>query len=94
MLVSTSRFVRAAAKAEITALEAQGVTVVSDVCTYYSPAVRGAKGRVMTNAAKWAYYAPGMLGVEVCFGSLRECVESAVLGEVWRDARLWRGIGA
>ena len=30
----------------------------------------------MTNAAKWAYYAPGMLGVEVCFGSLRECVES------------------
>jgi hypothetical protein len=36
----------------------------------------------MTNAAKWAYYAPGMLGVEVCFGSLRECVESAVRGGV------------
>ena len=46
----------------------------------------------MTNAAKWAYYAPGMLGVEVCFGSLRECAESAVRGEVWRDAELWRAI--
>jgi hypothetical protein len=43
----------------------------------------------MTNAAKWAYYAPGMLGVEVCFGSLAECAESAVRGEVWRDPDLW-----
>ena len=44
----------------------------------------------MTNAAKWAYYAPGMTGVDVCFGSLRECVESAVKGEVWRDHDLWK----
>jgi hypothetical protein len=43
----------------------------------------------MTNAAKWAYYAPGMLGVEVAFGSLSECVVSAVKGEVWRDPQLW-----
>ena len=46
----------------------------------------------MTNAAKWAYYAPGMLGVDVCFGSLKECAESAVRGEVWRDEKLWRGL--
>ena len=46
----------------------------------------------MTNAAKWAYYAPGMLPVEVCFGSLRECVESAVKGEVWRDPGLWSAL--
>jgi hypothetical protein len=44
----------------------------------------------MTNSAKWAYYAPGMLAVESVFGSLEECVESAVRGEVWRDPRLWR----
>jgi hypothetical protein len=30
-----------------------------------------------------------MLPVEVCFGSLRECVESAITGEVWRDPKLW-----
>ena len=43
----------------------------------------------MTNAAKWAYYAPGMLNVEVAFGSMKECVESAVKGDVWRDPELW-----
>jgi hypothetical protein len=31
----------------------------------------------------------GHAGVEVAFGSLRECVESAVRGEVWRDPDLW-----
>jgi hypothetical protein len=94
--VSTSRFVRdfVQAKGWIGELEKAGVTIVTDVCTYYSPAVRGCKGRVMTNAAKWAYYAPGMLGVEVCFGSLGECVESAVRGEVWRDSRLWTALAA
>lgn len=91
VLVSTSRAVREMARARgwLAALEAAGVTVPVDVCTYHSPRVRGLKGKVMTNAAKWAYYAPGMLGVEVCFGSLRECAESAVRGEVWRDPGLW-----
>ncbi len=94
--ISTSRFVRdlAAQKGWIAELEKAGATVVVDTCTYYSPTVRGAKGRVMTNAAKWAYYAPGMLGVEVCFGSLKECVESAVRGEVWRDPDLWKDLAA
>jgi predicted aconitase len=91
MLVSTSRGVREMARARgwIAALETSGVEVPVDVCTYHSPRVRGLKGRVMTNAAKWAYYAPGMLGVEVAFGSLKECVESAIRGAVWRDPQLW-----
>ena len=91
VLVSTSRLVHGLAKAKglMEILAVAGVEVPVDVCTYYSPRVRGLNGRVMTNAAKWAYYAPGMLGVEVCFGSLRECVESAVRGEVWRDPLLW-----
>ena len=89
--ISTSRYVRDEAKARgwIAELEAFGATVITDTCTYYSPAVRHCRGRIMTNAAKWAYYAPGMLGVEVCFGSLAECVEGAVRGEVWRDPDLW-----
>jgi len=91
MLVSTSRGVREMARARgwIERLQASGVEVPVDVCTYHSPRVRGLTGRVMTNAAKWAYYAPGMLGVEVAFGSLKECVESAIRGEVWRDPALW-----
>ena len=91
MLVSTSRGIRQMARARgwIEVLETSGVEVPVDVCTYHSPRVRGLRGRVMTNAAKWAYYAPGMLGVEVAFGSLKECVESAIRGEVWRDPALW-----
>jgi predicted aconitase len=70
-------------------LQRAGVDVVGDICSYYAPGINGMKGRVMTNSAKWAYYAPGMLSVEVCFGGLKECVESAVAGEVRRSASLW-----
>jgi predicted aconitase len=89
--ISTSRGIREMliAKGWLKLLQEAGVTIPVDVCTYYSPKIQGLKGRVMTNAAKWAYYAPGMLGVEVCFGSLKECVESAVQGVVWRDPNLW-----
>ncbi len=92
--VSTSRFIRdeAAKRGFIAPLEAAGVDIITDTCTYFTPNVAGCTGRAMTNAAKWAYYAPGMLGVEVCFGSLAECAESAVRGEVWRDERLWQGL--
>jgi predicted aconitase len=89
--ITTSRFVWDYAKSkgwdEI--LQRAGLSIVGDICSYYAPGITGMKGRVMTNSAKWAYYAPGMLPVEVCFGSLRECVESAVRGEVWRDPSLW-----
>jgi predicted aconitase len=89
--ISTSRGIREmlAAKGWLKLLQEAGVIIPVDVCTYYSPKIQGLKGRVMTNAAKWAYYAPGMLGVAVCFGSLKECVESAVRGEVWRNPDLW-----
>jgi predicted aconitase len=94
LYISTSRHVRdlAAQRGWIAALEEAGAKIIVDTCTYFSPAVRGCKGRVMTNAAKWAWYAPGQLGVEVCFGSLRECAETALRGEVWRDPQIWRGL--
>jgi predicted aconitase len=90
--VSTSRHVHGLIVEEgwMDILDRARVRVVVDTCTYFTPAVRGCRGRVMTNSAKWAYYAPGMLAVESVFGSLEECVESAVRGEVWRDPRLWR----
>ncbi|MGB8312878.1 MAG: aconitase X catalytic domain-containing protein [Aestuariivirga sp.] len=89
--ISTSRGIREmlVVKGWLKLLQEAGITIPVDVCTYYSPKIQGLRGRVMTNAAKWAYYAPGMLGVEVAFGSLKECVESAVRGEVWRDPGLW-----
>lgn len=93
LYIATSRFVRdlAAARGFVAELERTGATIIVDTCTYFAPAVRGARGRVMTNAAKWAYYAPGMLDVETVFGSLRECAESAIRGDVWRDPNGWGG---
>lgn len=70
-------------------LRASGVQVVTDTCTYLTPILTGRPGAVMTNSAKWAWYAPNNLGYEVVFGSLEECVESAVRGEVWRDVTQW-----
>ncbi len=88
MMVSTSRFVAEAARAEglMDPIERAGVEVLTDTCTYFTPAVRACRGRVMTNSAKWAFYAPGMLPIEVGFGSLEDCVRSAVAGELlWAE---------
>ena len=71
---------------------AAGVTIVTDTCTYLAPIMAPIAGAVMTNSAKWAWYGPNNLGLQVIFGSLEECVESAVRGERWRDAELWRDV--
>jgi predicted aconitase len=71
-----------------------GVTIVTDTCTYITPILRAHPGAVMTNSGKWAWYAPGNLGYEVVFGTLEECVESAVRGDVWRDEALRALLGA
>ena len=73
----------------LAALEAAGVRLVVDTCTYITSILEHTSGVVMTSSAKWAWYAPGNLGVRVVFGSLRECVESAVEGRVVRVGALW-----
>lgn len=78
-----------AASTDVDALARSGVTVVTDTCTYITPIIHDVDGPVMTNSAKWAWYAPGNLGFDVVFGSLEECVRSAALGRVWRDPELW-----
>lgn len=65
-------------------LETFGVTLVVDTCTYVTAILRDLSGAVMTNSGKWAYYAPGNIGVAVAFGPLAACVESAVAGKVVR----------
>jgi predicted aconitase len=90
--VSTSRFVmdEVSARGWAAALGRAGVKVVVDTCTYITPII-GPRSVVMTNSAKWAYYAPGNIGVRVVFGTLRECAISATRAEVWRDGDLWSG---
>jgi predicted aconitase len=63
------------------ALEAQGVTIVADTCVVVTPILRELAGGVlMTNSGKFAHYAPGNTGYAALYGSLADCVESAVAG--------------
>jgi predicted aconitase len=82
MLITTSRSV--AIELDLRGLSDvladAGVSVVLDTCTYYPPRPTGIDGLTMTNSAKWAYYAQGMLDVPVAFDDLEKCVESAVQG--------------
>ena len=73
-------------------LEKTGVTLVTDTCTYVAPIIRQVEGLVMTDSGKWAWYAPGNIGVDVVFGSMPECVRSAQAGRIVRDPGLWHGI--
>jgi hypothetical protein len=73
-------------------MERAGVTLVTDTCTYVAPIIRSVDGIVMTDSGKWAWYAPGNIGVEVAFGSMAECVRSAEVGHIVRDPGLWHGI--
>jgi predicted aconitase len=66
------------------ALRASRVTLVVDTCTYVTAIIRDLAGAVMTNSGKWAYYAPGNIGVEVVFGTLADCIASARAGRVVR----------
>ena len=63
------------------ALEAAGVVIVADTCVVVTPILPDIEGAVlMTNSGKFAHYAPGNTGYGVIYGSMAECVESAVLG--------------
>ncbi|NNG03427.1 MAG: DUF521 domain-containing protein [Inquilinus sp.] len=71
-------------------LDAAGVTIVADTCIVTTPIIADGHGVLMTNSAKFAHYAPGNIGHEVLYGSLSDCVETAVAGRVVRDPALWR----
>jgi predicted aconitase len=63
------------------ALEALGVVIVADTCVVVTPILADTPGGVlMTNSGKFAQYAPGNTGYSVLYGSLADCVESAVAG--------------
>jgi predicted aconitase len=88
---STGRDILAEAAADgtVESLERSGVQLVTDTCTYITPILEPNVRTVMTNSAKWAYYAPGNLGLNVVFASLATCVESAVVGKAVAARDRW-----
>jgi predicted aconitase len=92
LFVSTGRGVLAKVESNgwTQAYERAGVQFVVDTCTYITPILDVPRGAVvMTNAAKWAWYAPANLGVRVAFGTLEDCLASAVAGRVVRSRPSW-----
>jgi predicted aconitase len=67
-----------------------GVVPVVDTCVVATPILPPGGGVLMTNSGKFAFYAPGNTGYAVQFGSLTDCVESAVAGRLVRDETRWR----
>ena len=91
LLVTTSRAVRDLADRAgyLEPLRAFGGRITVDTCILATPMLPGKTRRLMTNSAKYAWYAPGLLGTEVAFGSLAECVASAQRGRVVRERGPW-----
>jgi predicted aconitase/predicted aconitase with swiveling domain len=93
VVVTTSRFVRDLVQKNPywPGLERFGVRVVVDSCILHMPVLRPGARVLMTNSGKHAHYIPGLLERQVVFGSLADCVRSAVLGRVVREEGPWAG---
>lgn len=91
-LVTTSRSMLAAAEdaGYLESLRAFGAKIVTDTCVLATPMLPPNVKHLMTNSGKYAYYAPGMLGVEVTYGSLEDCVRSSITGKNERNKFAWR----
>ena len=90
-LVTCSRTVRMIAEhvGLLEPIEAFGAKITVDTCPLTSPMLPDRIKNLMTNSAKYAYYSPGLLGVDVIYGRLTDCVESAVNGRVIREEGPW-----
>jgi len=86
----TGRHVVEALGAGRAALVRAGITLVADTCIVVTPILPPGGGVLLTNSAKFAHYAPSLTGWAVQFGSLGDCVESAVAGRLVADPALWR----
>lgn len=90
-LVTCSRSVRMIADelGLLETLKSFGGRITVDTCPLATPMLPERIKCLMTNSAKYAYYSPGLLNTDVTYGSLTDCVRSAVEGRVIRDESLW-----
>jgi predicted aconitase len=91
-LITSSRLMKehAAEKGVLAPILAFGAEITLDTCILASPMLPPEIKTLMTNSAKYAYYAPSLLNTRVTFGSLADCVRSAIDGHVVRDDSLWQ----
>jgi predicted aconitase/predicted aconitase with swiveling domain len=75
----------------VAAIEAFGAQFITDTCWCMlgEPVVPPNARTLMTNSAKYAHYAPGLVGRGVQFGSMAACVDAAAAGEVGGNPPHW-----
>jgi len=70
-------------------LKHAGIEVYTDGCLLLYPQSLRPSGTMMTNSAKAANYIFSQAGYKVAYGSIRECVQSAVAGKIVRRPPSW-----
>ena len=71
-------------------LSAAGVMVFTDGCPLQYPKETWHFWAAMTDSAKFANYCFSQRGLDAAYGSLADCVETAVRGKIYRRKSLWR----
>jgi predicted aconitase len=91
LLVTSSRAMSQLARKAgyLAPLVAFGGKVTVDTCILATPMLPAEVKNLMTTSAKYAYYAPGMIGARVTFGTLAGCVRSAIAGRIVREVDTW-----
>jgi predicted aconitase len=91
VFVTTSRAVKELLQrtGDLAVFEAFGAKVTADTCIVVAPLAKRSARVLMTNSAKYAHYAPGLIRVQSVFGITEECVNSAVAGRVLVDSGPW-----
>ncbi|KAK4620057.1 hypothetical protein CLAFUW4_11507 [Fulvia fulva] len=84
-VVTTSRhnYSQASQAGALKKIEDFGAQILCDTCwcMIQEPIATPEGGHIMTNSGKYAHYAPGLVKRKVHFGSLQECVDTAVVGK-------------
>ncbi|KAI9374143.1 hypothetical protein BJX61DRAFT_339993 [Aspergillus egyptiacus] len=88
MIITTSRqvYAQASTAGYVGSIESFGGLILTDTCWCMMPKsmIDSSVRNLMTNSAKYAHYAPGIVNRGVHFGSLKQCVDAAVKGKVDR----------
>lgn len=93
MVITCGREIHEQARRQghIAEIERFGATVLNDTCWCMlgEPVIAATARSLMTQSAKFAHYAPGLVGRAVHFGGLAQCVDAACTGRTDRSAPPW-----
>ncbi|KAL4866730.1 hypothetical protein BDV12DRAFT_198948 [Aspergillus spectabilis] len=88
IIITTNRkvYAQACAAGYVSILESFGADILTDTCWCMIPEeiIDGSVRNLMTNSAKYAHYAPGIVHRGVHFGSLGDCLELVVVSFEYR----------